>query len=233
MSIRAKLLILVATMTLLAVAIGVVGLITSDRIRRSFEQTVTASVPRLEAMRALKFSGLRIISSTTEYGFVKAEMDHVVSHDAPDQLQEEERLIAEGLRGYDDALERARALWPTGPEDQARLARIAEGGQRIRTLSMEIVALKRANVKGDAVLEVKERFEIAEKNFLKGIDEAAALERSRIAEETRRASASVSRASRWGLVATVLGACIALLMGLHLARSITTPARLLRDAPAL
>jgi two-component system sensor histidine kinase/response regulator len=232
MSIRAKLLILVATMTLLAVAIGVVGLITSDRIRRSFEQTVTASVPRLEAMRALKFSGLRIISSTTEYGFVKAEMDHVVSHDAPDQLQEEERLIAEGLRGYDDALERARALWPTGPEDQARLARIAEGGQRIRTLSMEIVALKRANVKGDAVLEVKERFEIAEKNFLKGIDEAAALERSRIAEETRRASASVSRASRWGLVATVLGACIALLMGLHLARSITTPARLLRDAAA-
>ena len=91
------------------------------------------------------------------------------------------------------------------------MEQIAQAGQQLRALSSELLALERANVRGDAILEVKERFEVAETNFLWAIAVASAHERRDIAEETR----TLSWYRALTLVSWPWSSCLSAPRGLH------------------
>ena len=81
-----------------------------EEIHKVNDQTM----PVIEALENLRFAGLRIVSSTSEFGFINNEKQRISQEREENWLtegeEEEERLIAEGIASYLDSIEEYERL---------------------------------------------------------------------------------------------------------------------------
>lgn len=156
-----------------------------------YAELASTTLPAVEALQRLQTAGLRVVASTSEHGFIRAELAAAGLSSAADESDEsdgEEDLIAVGIDQYDAALASyeqvyvaaATAEWP--PIDEIRAA-----GRLLIEQGSLIVALKNEGKSGSRILEEKERFEDLETQYLEATARALQMQQ----EELRRGSEHV------------------------------------------
>ncbi len=192
-----------------------------------FEELSKETIPTIRALEDLKFGGLRIVSSTAEFAWIRAESKAGERGGAA----EEERLIESGRESYKDALKRYENLMTKFFPDEKRFFEdIRNAGQELQAKSEELIELKSRGADGPEVLEKKEAFEEVEKAFLRAVDTALAHEINEFAERDRKVQASIATAVKTIVTVTAFAFGIAVLLGIFVPRSISNPLRELRDA---
>jgi len=237
MNIRGKIVLGHLTIVFFMGLAGYFGLKGITSIRTSFDAVHNETIPTIEALQNLRFSGLRIVSSVSEFGLIMAGKTEKRSaegkHSAARQGSEEERLITEGLEGYRAALEKYTSLSQLyHPEDKDILSRITAKGAELRKTGLEVVRLSRAGQQGEKILDAKEDFETAEKNFLGAINTALDRQKGELENRKSAVERAVNYAGTVTIVLSLLAGAAAFIIGWLLSRNISAKLLKLRQAAA-
>ena len=223
MRIKSKLLsgyFLIAALTLL---LGVNSLQTIRVIRSEFDVVAGHILQHVEALENLRFAGLRLVSATSEYGFLTLSAARGVER-TPQAKELERRQITAGVQAYQQAAERLQAidLGFSSPELASRKT-LLEAGDRLLDLSLPLLALIDSRTKGIELLERKELFEAAERDFLAAVNRAIEREQRELALRRDRVAQSIAAANSTITVTTLLAVATALGLGLLIAAHIARP----------
>jgi PAS domain S-box-containing protein len=230
MKIRHKLIIGYLAVTFLVAAIGYLGIMMTRSAKEGFSLAANHTIPMIKALEVLRFGGLRIVSSATEFGFIRAEKE-VIGERIATSEKEEERLIELGIKLYANALKEYESLLKRFPaEGDGFLQDIRENGLRLQQTSKELVSLKRQGVSGLQVLEMKEAFERNERAFLAAVDAAILYEGKEFFGKKTALESSLEVSRNLGIAATIISVIAAIIISIFISRYISNPITMLRNA---
>jgi two-component system sensor histidine kinase/response regulator len=202
--------------------------VSNRQIDQTFVRVATENVPTIEALGEVRVSGLRIVSSTSEYGFIRAEAYYV--HDS-NQASDEEDQINDGVKLYHESLERyERLLDRANATDLNLFLEISKTGQALIDAGAELVALKKAGVFGSEVLEQKEVFELKEQAFLDTAERALEYEHQQLDVENTRVHGAITSARTNTWLVYALTFMLALVVGAYISYYISKRVGQLKDA---
>lgn len=165
MKIRSKLLIGYVLLAVLTAVVGYFGTHIVTSVDDEFRRQTEDEMPLNQALQELKYAGLRIVSSTTEYGFL---LSNTESAKVAEELAEEQELIANGIRTYHQSLHQYETLIGKtrrdGVLEQDLDALRASGEELLRSSAALVTAMEKGQK--NELLELKERNEAAEQKFL-------------------------------------------------------------------
>lgn len=185
-----------------------------EDINLGFTRLMSDPVPNVKALEELRFAGVRIVSSASEFGFIQNELKGSEEHEGAD---EEETLIKSGYARFDKALARYESM-AKSHEERGFLARIRSGGEKLKTTSAELVALKKNGVTGEEVLAVKEAFELEEREYLAAVDGALANEYREMEAEQSSVQSTINIATQSAIGVSALIFLAAIFMGIFASR---------------
>jgi len=234
MNIRGKLIVGNLVIVIIMALASYLSLDSVRRLRELFNTVHSETVPSIEALENLRFSGLRIVSSVSEFGLIHSQEQGSRPGEktsAKEQSVEEKLLIKEGITGYDEALiEYASITNTTCEEDAGHLAPITAKGALLKARGLRITELTQAGVKGKRILDAKEDFEAAEKDFLAAINSAIAHHRADLADRKQKVEAEAADAIGEIALFGLLGVGVALLIGFILSHDISSRLLHLKEA---
>lgn len=202
-------------------------------IDAEYSRLMADPIPTIAALNGLKQSGIRIISSTSEYGFIRATADQT-DDSAPGETgedDEEQQLIEQGRQGFETALAEYTKLAQISQQDEKRLLEgISAAGGKLVTTSDEIIALIKNDASADKILRKRSEFEVNEVAFLKVIDEALAEESAQAAKEQENVQTTIARATERTLTVGASTFLLAIIAGLYISFSISRRLRKLAEA---
>lgn len=169
MKLKFKLFLTYAFFLLAMVLIGVFGIRSATQVGEGFHTVNKEVVPLLSHLKDLRFAGLRIVSSTVEYAFIKS-MDSGVKHDS--EKDEETELMQQGLNVYRETLSLCRIAMSSSDVAKRDFDDIEASGKILLNGSDKIIKL--AGHKGDVskLLAAREEFEDSEKQFINSVSTA-------------------------------------------------------------
>jgi len=226
----ARILLGYATVAVAATAMSYWSFAATRTARRTATTVTRENVPCLEALGDLRFGGLRVVASVTEFSLLRAQARlGGIAPDA-DQEDDERRLIGEGCEEMERALARYERLVLHHNARELPLARaIRTRAGELREAGWAVAALVDAGVTGEPFMEAKEQFERDENAFLLAVNRAQSNE----TEEARASSVALTSAGHRSLVAVGLTGAgtilIALILGVGIARPLTTSLRRLTE----
>ncbi|UCD88275.1 MAG: HAMP domain-containing protein [Desulfobacterales bacterium] len=229
MKIRHKLIVGYVAVTLLVAAIGYLGIMMTSTAKTGFNMATNHTIPKIQSLEVMKFGGLRIVSSTNEYGLIRAEKE-LLGKKLSEPEKREEQLIELGIRLYADALKEYEGLLNRFPTQEGLLEDIRQKGLRLQQTSKELLSLKQQGVYGLQILGKKEEFERDEKAFLAGVDAAIAYEGKEFFRKKTDLESSLVARRNLGIAATVISVIAAIIIGTLISRSISNAVNVLRDA---
>jgi PAS domain S-box-containing protein len=229
MKIRHKLIVGYVAVALLVAAIGYLGIMMTSTAKTGFNMATNHTIPKLQSLEVMKFAGLRIVSSTNEYGLIRAEKE-LLGKKLSEPEQREEQLIELGIRLYADALKEYEGLLNKFPTQEGVLEDIRQKGLRLQDTSKELLRFKEQGVYGLQILGKKEDFERDEKAFLAAVDAAIAYERKEFFRKKTDLESSLVARRNLGIAATVISVIVAIIIGTLISRSISNAVNVLRDA---
>lgn len=209
---------------------------TTKNIDHSFQSVAQETVPTIEALAEIKFAALRVVSSTSEYGFLNAERSvalrsgsPIVDADAEGQELLELEFVANAQ------LNRAVAHYTTlvtahGHNDTALVSSLDTLSQTLLASSKTIIDAKQEGISGTEIIELKEAFEVEERQLIALLDEALAAEKQVLAERTEVVHHEIIQGNRQVLLASLITFGIAVVIGLYLSQVISRPIRRLQQA---
>ncbi|MGK5093471.1 ATP-binding protein [Deltaproteobacteria bacterium TL4] len=217
---------------LLALFVGLMLCIVTvilQQIHRAYNEVDEEYFPVILSLENIKYSGLRIVSSTSEFGFITSEMNVTGTDNL--KASHEEELIESGNRIYENFFKKFQVIANQFyPEYNEFINEIETTGGLLQKTSHELIQLKKQGVSGQKILDLKEKFEEEEKSFLKVVDKALAHEKKELAEAYNHLNSSLAIAI--GLISTVglLLIIIVLIFGFLISRSISEPITQLKEA---
>lgn len=230
MKIHHKLTIAYLAAALLVAVNGYLGIKAFHRATQGFSSIANHTLPLIQALEVLRFGGLRIVSSTTEFGLIRAEKQLTDKKMAGPEI-EEERLIEQGLKLYANALNRYEGfLKECPPECDRFLGDIKENGLRLQETSSDLVRLKREGVSGPQVLEMKEVFERNESAFLSAVDAAIHHEAKEFLAQKNALESALEVDKSLSIAAIVISVTAAFIIVVFISRHISNPITLLSSA---
>ena len=195
---------------LLILVVGYIGISSNSDIQQEFNKVSKQTVPTIKLLEHLKFSGLRIVSSTSEFALTSA--------------QEEKELIKEGKGGLDTALKQYEdSVNKFFPDEKDFLERIRSSGQMLKDKSDKIIELKEKGVSGQEVLQAKSEFEEAEREFLKTVDDTLKHETDELEKRNIDVNSSISTTKNTIIIISLITLISAIAIGLFTSRSISKP----------
>ena len=223
MRIRTRLLALALASVLLVCAASYLGLATGRRVRDTQRQTLSDSMPVIQLLEAIKFDGLQIVSSATDYALVQSQDPAGGAR----WMRDEELQIIEASRDFDDSLQRMRGVWKRTGWDPAAIERIDRAGARLKELSLGI---RSDGGRGPSILQRKQQFEDAERTFIAVVDAVRNERRQSLMTQNAGIVAATDRAIVVGLAGPI-GCVVFILLGaLAMGHSIARPVSLLQRA---
>ncbi len=184
--------------------------------------------PTIGALEDLRSGGIRIVASTSEFLVIRSERSRTSAPgDAarPGDAQEEDErtLLTVGARECASAIGRYARLVDADPpwhrqEEVDHLAQIRLAVDALNKGSADLIALKERNASGVVVLEEKEKFEVAERNFLSIIRSALASERGELARISESLARRQSERQATILIFAIATMAFAILLALLLAQ---------------
>jgi signal transduction histidine kinase/HAMP domain-containing protein len=224
MTIRQTLVVSTVVSTSLVIVAGSIGSLNRRAVEHDLQAVEQESLPMVKALEDMRFAGLRIVASTSEYVLL-----HTVSDRRAHATTGEVELRETGVRLFTQALERLRRL-DAGRAVAADGGPLVSAGQALISGSRRLMDASLGHVDADALLDVKERFEAEEQAFLALVDREIAHAAAGLHERSTAVRERVVRDYRTSAVVLVLAGLLALGVGWHVARRVGRPLDLLRGA---
>ncbi len=211
----------------LAVAflVGIVGYVTinkEQKIKNSYEEVISDTIPKIIALQNIRFFSLRMITEVVSYVAKVAEKELA-------EEEEEEFLEAkEEVEKWEAEYEKSIA-----PDNDMELQFVRDVDiteERIEDLGVEIIALKKKGVSGKEILEKTEELEEAEEEFIELIDSIILHEKEELVEASELVNQNFTNSKNTVLGGTSVAILFAVVLGLFLARAISNPIAKLNNA---
>jgi hypothetical protein len=187
-----------------------------------FQSVADEILPRIQLLEKLRFAGLRVVSSTSEFAFLQNEQAHL--SEERDALDEEEGLIDSGHDLFTEAFVQYRTISADEHKhENSQLVEILVQFERLEKTSKEIIAAKKRGIGGEAVLALKKRFEIEERVFLGGVDTVISHKYLELENGKKRAYSAAKVVMGSILAASLLIFSIAFFCSRWISRKITVP----------
>ena len=150
------------------ILIGIFGIQSAKQVGGGFHRVNTEVVPLLGHLKDLRFAGLRIISSTVEYCFLRSSGEAGGSRQEK-QEEGEKALLERGVREYEIILTLCRAEMAGSDAARDDFRNIESIGQILLRDCARLV--RHARMKGSLseLFEIKEDFERSEQRFLESV----------------------------------------------------------------
>ena len=227
---------LTAAFAVVALLVGVVAyfaIMTTGNIDNEYRQIIDENVSVIETLEDLRFSGLRIVASVSEFGFIRAERQaagHLAQQQQKEEIVEEDK-IASGMASYNSAFRQYEELVTRFfPEEKELLEDIRNTGQALQEGAAALLQSKKDGASGLQVLELKEEFEKGEKAFLRAVNVVLAHEDEEISKRKKAVGAAVESGMRNIVMVGIIIFLVAIAVGFFISRSISRPIVRLRDA---
>lgn len=230
MKIRSKLLISYLILVIGVLLIGFVSRQNTLALQRDITITQSQTFPFLVTLQDIRHAGMRIISSTNEFGFIKAGMvsGNNLKTDQRDVLNElekiEKNMLDDGKRLVQAALTRYEGLVKS--QDSADLTsadQLKSNIQAIIDSSEKILKLAQHKDFIKNIATLRETLEEQELTFLNNIDELIKNKRQQVDQMERRSN-NLAQAAHWRLLAVIL--CVtglSLVLCFYLSKIIFSP----------
>ena len=218
MKVALKLIVGFLVVSLLVGVAGYIGISATEKIHHEFDKVIEETTPLKTALEDVKFAGLRIVSSTSEFALIKSETQ------GQGQGQEELELVREGKELYNTNFGNYENLVNKFfPEESELAENIRIAGQKLIEKSDEIIELKEKGVSGLEVLEAKKEFEGVETNFLNAVNTATVHENEELITRQQDVSLSIINSTNIILIVSAFIIAIGIIMGVFISRSISRP----------
>lgn len=214
-----------------AILISVGGISGAQKVRDSFYKVNREAIPHLLALKDLRYAGLRIVSSSMEYGFLNAmesggERGGQVAR--KEAKQEEIKRIAEGHANFLANVAACRKMLTHGTGEDAM--HLEQTGQGLLISSENYLRLVDAKASAARLLGAKENFESAEKKFLTAVNSSHDIEMMHLETYVIGSFDSVSNAIASVTILSVAAITSSLLLSVAVSLSISRRIRLLKQA---
>lgn len=198
-----------------------------SKIERSYSDFTDQTLLVVSALHEVRFSGLRIVSSTSEAALhlVVDRQEPPASHEHEDNLIEAgKNNLIKGLREYSVLVKKFF------PDEMENLDKITIGADRLMKGSARLLRTAKESTNGDEIAEEKERFESDEKVFLTAVVAALKNEAEEIHESQENIQTHFLQTNKtiWTGLAGI--SFIILLAGWFLSRNIVKPLQRLQIA---
>ncbi|MBI5026972.1 MAG: HAMP domain-containing protein, partial [Nitrospirae bacterium] len=211
------------------IAGGYFNVISLRSADKGFHEVSEESWPRLEALEKMRYASQRIVSSTTEYGFLMAE-SRASGVNAKDELEKEVELIQSGVSYLNDALGRYRDLSSNSDNELEIYESIKAKGDELIETAFMIINLKKKGIFGERILEMKEDFEDIEMDILDLIKKAIENEKHELEGADKYVHDAFHRTVIMIVVFAAAIFIIAFLNDIYISRAMVNPILTLKDA---
>jgi len=227
MKIKSRLVTINLVIGALVLVGGILASSIIDNTAKKHHLLVSVTAPKLQALDNILLSGLRIISSTSEYGFIAAEtkasnLDIDSSHDAAD---EEKELYSDGKDNLLFALSNYNEIYMDSGHQHTPdfLINIKKICNELIRISAIIISLKKDDVSGKSVLDAKEDFEDLEEKFTDIIEKEIEAENLHLNLEDKELEISIATSSYMIKALSVTLALISVIMAWLQSHKIVSP----------
>jgi signal transduction histidine kinase/DNA-binding response OmpR family regulator len=231
MNIRTKIIAANLVISLFVIMTGLVGVYSSLHLDKHYKMLTDSVIPSQRAVQQLQYAGLRVVSSTSEAGFINAEMRLL---NADDAKEFEEQVENELLEVTHDLLESALADYQLvarkDAESQKQMIDIYLASWQLLSVGDELMLRIREGDRGIALLELKEEFEIAEEQFLNITDAILARQMVDSDDQSELVIAELEETIFLATLMSVLAVFVAVLFGYLLSRNLLNPLSKLHTA---
>jgi signal transduction histidine kinase/CheY-like chemotaxis protein len=222
MRIRTRLLAFAVLNVILVCAAGYLGIANGRRVRETQRETVLNSGPVIQQLATIKFSGLRIISSATDFGLFRLE--DPVRNAA--RMRDEESEILDATRQLNDSLEKTRVVWQRAGWDPSEIARMQRASDRIKALSLGIRA---DGGRGPSIIERHQEFEVAQHEFVEIVDTITIERRQVLLAQNAALADATGHAINLSVAGLTACAFFILIGAVAMGHSIARPLRMLQQ----
>jgi len=234
LSIGQKLFVSSGIMAAVVISVAVLLAQLTTSIDREFESLSERTLEVIRTLDEIRFSGLRIVSSTNEYlmiSFVAASNKAQSAGTSVEQSANEIALIDGGLAALTDSIHRYRTFVETYfPAERTFLNSIELAKTELAQASQNLTRTLTRHAPPAEILELKEKFESVEQEFLQSVDAAVAHERDEF-ETSKMEIVTILRKTTTGIWVGLSGtAAFVLLFGSWVSRGITQPIKRLTGA---
>lgn len=228
MNISTKLTAAFAFVALLVAGVAYTAINNTKNIDHQYIALADETIPVIQSLEELRFAGLSIVSSVSEFGFIRAEKAAAGLLTAGEEGEEEEEdLIRSGVASYETALAQYEKLVIMYFPGKAEfLQNIETSGAALQEGAFTLVQSKKEGVSGHEILELKEEFEMLEKAFLSAVNVAIAYENVQLSGRKAAVSVATKDGARNILVVTIITFFSSVGVGLFLSRHISETRRL-------
>ena len=230
LKLRNKLLVGYVIPAILLIISGVLSIQGLTSASTQFSQVTNETTLVIRALEELKFAGIRIVSSTSEFAFLET-LGVEEETDEAGEVEGEE--IQKGQEIYNKALAEYRTLNTLYLHDEHDfLDQIQQAGQALIDNSAELVELVESDASAIELVETKEEFEEVEQSYIALLDQALAEESEELVTRQETVNATVSSAEVSIFAFGVTALLVSVAGGLFVSQSITLPVNQLRETAA-
>ncbi|TAL72840.1 MAG: PAS domain-containing sensor histidine kinase, partial [Bacteroidetes bacterium] len=209
------------SISLFVIVVGFTGLITIQSIKIGYGNISAKSLPLDQHLNNMKVACLRLISSATEYAYIRTESNDT-SQLSP--LKMENDLIQQSCNSCHNSFNKyERLVNESFPEDLVLLKRIRESGVILQTLASEFLEMKKQGISGSVALEKKEALEGGETEFLSAVNNAIDDLNNQLEREKSQLNSTISSSFKIIIVFVLLSFFISVLFGILMSRAIARP----------
>lgn len=219
--IRYKFILGSTVISLFVIVVSYIGLNTINQIEKGYVQISRNSVPIIHELNRMNFSCLRLISSATEYAFIRS-----ASKNLPPamQIDQETNLMQTSCKSCHEAFKEYKNLIGSSfPGEAAHTLEISEAGKVLQVVSNQFIEMSREGVVGKELLEKKEEMEVAEITFLNKVSTAINHITKRLEDEKSLLDSQIESSYTNIIGFSLLTLLFSIMVGIFFSRSITSP----------
>lgn len=241
LTLKTKLLLGFAIMSLLLISIGVMGIYTAQRITRQFDTVTQHNAPALIALGHVRASFARMLGEAigavlldregrlAEESDKNAEESKVIEAETNIAEQEEEEELGEAVEELNEWLETYENL-ANSEEIRALAQNLRNSAQYFEQEAFRLVDLREQGITGKEIIEAKNILEDAESIFFDLINQAIAQEQVALQVSNDKAHASARQSIVLSFAAVIVFLLLSILLGVITLHSIIGPLRKLGRA---
>lgn len=211
------------------IAGGYFNVISLRSADEGFHSISEKSWPQIEALEKIKSATLRIVSSTTEYGFLMSE-SRLSGIDAKEELEKEIELIQSGEVDLKDSLKVYKELASDSDSEIEICEEIGVKADELIEAAFMIINLKKKGISGERILELKEDFEDTEMDIIGLINKAVETEKHEVEGADKYVHDALHRIVILIVVFAAAIVIIAFFNNVYISRSMVNSILMLNDA---
>ncbi|MEW6491179.1 MAG: response regulator [Cyanobacteriota bacterium] len=216
----------------LVALLGIVNIKTKGNVNKNFNKITENTAPEIIALNRIKVASLKMMNEASSYALVQSELQQETGNSRLEAKgREEEEKFEEAKEELEKWLVQIKELADT-PEKQELYERILQKKANLEQIEQSLIDEKKRGVKGNAILNRRQDFEVAEEEFLQVIDQAIQANLEALEVENKEANASATASLIINLTAVAAVMAISVSLGLILAETITKPIIKIKEAAA-